>query len=134
RPMAKASGMRLESDGYRGLAPLPGCRPARIFNAPSLSLSWLRLATSGSARFRGRQPYLIVRKILYVIKSTFGASGENPAGLERPAQCYTRIRRRVDGTGSATGTRTLRVPGAPARLCGGAVRHGAMPTAVTGAL
>ena len=35
--------------------------------AASFSLTWLRLATSSSARIRGRQPYLIVRKILYVI-------------------------------------------------------------------
>src|SRR5262249_14662427 len=33
----------------------------------SLSLSWLRLATSSSSQIRGRQPYSIVRKIHYVI-------------------------------------------------------------------
>ena len=30
-------------------------------------LSWLRLATSSSAEIRGRQPYSIVRRMLYVI-------------------------------------------------------------------
>ena len=35
--------------------------------AALLSLTWLRLATSSSARFGGRQPYLFVRKIPYVI-------------------------------------------------------------------
>jgi hypothetical protein len=32
-----------------------------------LQLTWLRLATSSSARFGGRQPYSIVRNIPYVI-------------------------------------------------------------------
>ena len=35
--------------------------------AALLSLTWLRLATSSSAKFEGRQPYLFVRKIPYVI-------------------------------------------------------------------
>jgi hypothetical protein len=35
--------------------------------AALLSLTWLRLATSSSVRFGGRQPYLFVRKIPYVI-------------------------------------------------------------------
>jgi len=38
--------------------------------AALLSLTWLRLATSSSARFGGRQPYLFVRKIPYVILSS----------------------------------------------------------------
>ena len=35
--------------------------------AASFLLAWLRLATSSSARFGGRQPYPIVRNIPYVI-------------------------------------------------------------------
>jgi hypothetical protein len=35
--------------------------------AALLSLTWFRLATSSSARFGGRQPYLFVRKIPCVI-------------------------------------------------------------------
>ena len=43
-----------------------------------LLLAWLRLATSSSARFGGRrQPYLIVRKILYVIAADAGSSGRH---------------------------------------------------------
>jgi hypothetical protein len=38
-----------------------------IVQRTSFSLTWLRLATSSSARFGGRQPYLNVRKTLYVI-------------------------------------------------------------------
>jgi hypothetical protein len=38
--------------------------------ATLLSLTWLRFATSSSARFKGRQPYLFVRKIPYVISDS----------------------------------------------------------------
>ena len=37
-----------------------------------LLLTWLRLATSSSARFGGRQPYPIVRNIPYVIAKVGG--------------------------------------------------------------
>ena len=45
----------------------------------SFSLTWLRLATSSSARFGAAQPYLIVRKILYVIMALAWVHAQAPA-------------------------------------------------------
>jgi hypothetical protein len=59
---------------------IPKRTRCNLNHGSSFLLSWLRLATTSSARFGAAGPYLFVRKILYVIRTKYWQEKELQEG------------------------------------------------------